>query len=106
MHIRFPLEYLIYNKYNGRIGSLVKSFEKQNHVLNAENNDDTKLIERFLWESKPERNEFTLNSLVEEGQKQYGIVTNDGVIIDGNRRAMILNKIYLDREVWKKITKK
>lgn len=33
---RIPLDYLIYNKYNGRIGSDVLSYEKQNGVLNAE----------------------------------------------------------------------
>ena len=99
---KIPLEFLVYNKYNGRIGSLVKSFEKQNHILNSENDVDSKLIEKFLWDSKPERNEFTLNSLVEDGQKQYGIVTNDGVIIDGNRRAMLLNTIYRERQIWEK----
>ena len=26
---RIPLEYLIYNPYNGRIGSVVKSYERQ-----------------------------------------------------------------------------
>lgn len=97
---KIPLDFLIYNKYNGRIGSLVKSFEKQNHILNAEIDADIKLIEKFLWESKPDRNEITMKSLAEEGQKQYGIVTNDGVIIDGNRRAMLLNRIYRDRKEW------
>ena len=31
---RIPLDYLIYNKYNGRIGSDVLSYEKQNGALN------------------------------------------------------------------------
>ena len=26
-----PLDLLVYNPYNGRIGSIVKSYEKQNH---------------------------------------------------------------------------
>jgi hypothetical protein len=99
---KIPLEYLIYNKYNGRIGSLVKSFEKQNHILFAENQVDAQIIERFLWDSKPDRNEITMRSLVKDGQKQYGIVTNDGIIIDGNRRAMLLNKIYRARLEWEK----
>ena len=33
---RIPLDFLIYNKYNGRIGSEVLSYEKQNGELNAE----------------------------------------------------------------------
>jgi len=95
---KMPLKYLIYNKYNGRLGTLVKSYEKQRHTLNAENPQDAKLIEKFLWESKEPRNQTTMKSLVQDGQKQWGIVTNDGIIIDGNRRAMLLNRIYQDRE--------
>ena len=54
-----PLEYLVYNPYNGRIGSVVKSYERQNHPLNPEDSDDKKLIEKFLWDSKPEANKKT-----------------------------------------------
>ena len=35
-----PLDYLGYNKLNGRIGSIVKSFERQNHTLDPENPED------------------------------------------------------------------
>ena len=31
-----PLKYLIYNPYNGRIGSVVKSYERQHHIINPE----------------------------------------------------------------------
>lgn len=95
---KIPLVYLIYNKYNARIGTLVKSYEKQRHSLNAVNPKDAKRIEKFLWESKLARNQTTMKSLVEDEQKQWGIVTNDGTIIDGNRRAMLLNKIHRNRD--------
>jgi len=98
---KIPLEYLVYNKYNGRIGSLVKSFEKQNHLLDATAPNDIEVIEKFLLEINPQRNEFTMNSLAEDGQRQHGIVTNEGVIIDGNRRAVLLNTIYRNREIWR-----
>lgn len=97
---KIPLKYLIYNKYNGRIGSLVKSYEKQNRPLNPERAEDAKKIEIFLRDSNPSRNEITERSLVREAQKQYGIVTHNGVIIDGNRRAYLLNKIYRERDKW------
>lgn len=44
------MEALIYNQYNGRIGSVVKSYEKQSHTLNPELDSDITLIETFLWE--------------------------------------------------------
>jgi hypothetical protein len=94
---KIPLDYLIYNKNNGRIGSLVKSYEKECHPLDPENSEHASVIERFLDIASEERNDTTKSSLVRDGQKQYGIVTNDGVIIDGNRRAMLLNQIYRAR---------
>jgi hypothetical protein len=99
---KIPLKYLIYNKYNGRIGSLVKSFEIQNHELDPENSGDSEIIEKFLWESKEDRNKTTMSSLVKNGQQRYGIVTNNGIIIDGNRRAMLLNRIYSERDQWER----
>ena len=95
---RIPLEYLIYNKYNGRIGSAVLSYEKQNGPLNAENESDKKTIESFLYDSKEDRNKQTMDSLRKNGQQRHGIVTADGIIVDGNRRAMLLNRLFNDRE--------
>ena len=91
-----PMELLVYNPYNGRIGSVVKSYEKQDHKLVPENPDDAAIIERFLWESKPAANEQTERSLRSIGQQKFGIVTADGIIIDGNRRASIMNRIRRD----------
>lgn len=95
---RIPLDYLVYNKYNGRIGSAVLSYEKQNGLLNAELDKDRAIIENYLYMSKEDRNKKTMDSLVEIGQQRYGIVTADGIIIDGNRRAMLLNRIFSNRE--------
>lgn len=95
---RIPLDYLIYNKYNGRIGSDVLSYEKQNGELNPEQDQDIKIIEKFLFESKEERNKTTMESLFKIGQQRYGIVTSDGIIVDGNRRAMLLNRLFHMRD--------
>lgn len=92
-----PLDALIYNKYNGRIASMVKSYERQHRELDATNPKDKEVIERFLWESNPGRNKTTKKDLEDRKQIRYGIVTRDGVIIDGNRRALLLGKIAADR---------
>ncbi len=98
MVYKIPLDYLVYNKYNGRIGTDVLSFEKQNGALDAEKEQDRIIIERFLYESKKDRNDTTMASLLEIGQQRYGIVTADGIIVDGNRRAMLLNKLFHEHE--------
>ncbi len=96
---RIPLNLLVYNPYNGRIGSEVKSFERQYHRLNPEDPADIKIIEGFLWKSKVNANEATMHSLLKDHQKQFGIVTASGMIIDGNRRACLLNKLWRDDEI-------
>ena len=96
---RIPLSILTYNPYNGRIGAEVKSYERQHHVLDTDNVEDIAIIERFLWDSKPEANERTKKSLLEDHQQRYGIVTADGKIIDGNRRASLLNEIWRDNSI-------
>lgn len=90
---QIPLNYLVYNKYNGRILSRTKSYENQNLVIDVETEDGKKLIENLLWNSKVQKNKETLESLGKLGQEKVGIITQDGIIIDGNRRAMLLNKI-------------
>lgn len=90
---KIPLKYLVYNKYNGRILSRTKSLEAQGKELLPEAEDDKKIIEQLLWNSKKDRNKKTQHDIQTHGQKEVGIVTKDGIIIDGNRRAMLLNKI-------------
>jgi hypothetical protein len=40
-----------------------------------------------------------MQSLLEDHQQRYGIVTADGKIIDGNRRASLLNRIWRDNTI-------
>jgi len=93
------LEYLVYNQYNGRIASLVKSYEKQEGViLDNTQPDHVELIKKFLWNSSKDSNKTTKKDIEKKGQLKYGIVTKDGVIIDGNRRASILEEIASERK--------
>jgi hypothetical protein len=89
---KIPLEYLVYNKYNGRILSRTQSLEKQNHVIDVESENGKKEIEELLWDSNEQRNKTTKTSIHDYGQQKVGIITKDGIIIDGNRRAMLLNR--------------
>lgn len=88
-----PLECLIYNKYNGRILSRTKSLDKQGRSINPETVEGKKTIENLLWNSKKAKNEITKKDIYEKGQLKVGIITRDGIVIDGNRRLMLLNKI-------------
>ena len=92
---KIPLNTLIYNKYNGRIKSAVLSYESGiGKKLDPKNSNDKKIIENYLFESAENRNEKTLQSLKNYGQQEIGIVTQDLIVIDGNRRASLLSKLY------------
>jgi len=88
-----PLECLIYNKYNGRILSRTKTLEKQGRTTDPETEEGKKVLEDLLWESKEVRNEITKRDIEDKGQMKVGIVTRDGIVIDGNRRVMLLNRL-------------
>lgn len=88
-----PLGLLVYNKYNGRILSRTKSLEAQKEIIDVSSKEGSEKIARLLWESKESANENTLKDLTKYGQKEIAMITTDGVIIDGNRRTMLLNRI-------------
>ena len=88
-----PLEYLVYNPHNQRFASRAKTLERRLNELDSENPEHIKHIEKFLWEYKKDKNESTIQSLIENGQLEPGVVTIDGVILAGNRRFRLLNEI-------------
>src|SRR3954452_18996996 len=83
---QIPLDLLIYNRHNGRIESEMLTWQFEHDVGHTEYNDTIhKLIDKCLWETNVERNKHTLKDLKEKQQQRPGIVSLDGVIIDGNR---------------------
>ena len=51
-----PVDYLIFNQHNGRIGTFVKTYEKQHGPIDASTPEGEKEIIKFLWNSKKSRN--------------------------------------------------
>lgn len=91
---KINLNYLLYNKHNGRLETEMLTWEKMNSVSPDHYDSELHLlIDNFLWNSNKGRNRATLNDLKEKGQQKAGIVSLDGVIIDGNRRAMLLRRL-------------
>lgn len=92
---QIPLDCLIYNSYNGRFKSKFKTYEAiHGKKLNAEIPADMQIINDFLWKSNETKNRQTMDDIREKGQQQYGIVTRDGQIVDGNRRFMVLAMLH------------
>ena len=90
---KVPIEFLVFNVENGRIGTSVQSYRAEHGSLNPEDEQDARTIQTFLYDSSIDRNKQTEKSLAENGQLEPGIITMDGVIVDGNRRATLLRRI-------------
>lgn len=90
---RFDLNNLIFNQYNDRIAVEMKTrFAKIGEVANIYTEDLEETICKILWDESLNRNIATLKNIENIGQQEPGVITLDGVIIDGNRRAMLLKK--------------
>ena len=92
---------LRFNTMNGRIimdASALRS-SLQESRLDVNNIGTQEEIFNALWDSDVSSNKKTLKSLKESGQREVGVITKDGVIIDGNRRASLLMRIAMEDEL-------
>ena len=91
---RIKLEMLYYNDKNDRIATWINRYEAENGALpvnDREAYNDT--IQKFIEESNPEAMDQTLGNIQLFGQREPGVVLQDGRVIDGNRRFTCLRKL-------------
>tara|TARA_A100001015_G_C15036850_1_gene736875 strand:- start:1884 stop:3230 length:1347 start_codon:yes stop_codon:yes gene_type:complete len=89
-----PTELLRYNYLNGRIATETIEFNQLGKDLNSiDKNKANKLVSDWIWKKSLKENEKTLKNLEEIGQVEPGVITRDGIIIDGNRRYMLTCKL-------------
>lgn len=90
-----PVEYLAPNVLNDRIAWKIREFEaEKGRKLSPNNQEDVEFVYQLIENESPKENEKTLKDLAEKGQQVDGIITKDGIIIDGNRRATLLRKLF------------
>jgi len=98
-----PTSLLRFNYVNGRIGTEVREFERGSgtnldqlgpHEINDKIHD-------WIWKKSERENKETLIDIRDKRQIIPGVITRDGIVVDGNRRFMIarkLNKEGLNRQ--------
>ncbi len=92
---RIPLSLLIPNVFNDRITWKIREYEAENdRALNMESDDDVELLYSMIMQEHPADNEKTKADLAKNGQQVDGVITNDGRIVDGNRRATLLRALF------------
>lgn len=90
-----PVELLRFNYLNGRIGTEVREFA----MINGSNleelsiDDINEKIHNWIWKKSESENKKTLEDIREKRQIIPGVITRDGIVVDGNRRFMITRKL-------------
>ena len=90
-----PLDSLLFNKSNGRIKA--ETAEKESELgrdLDANDSGDAEIIQELLLSIRQEENEKVSADLRTNGQMLPGLITCDGIIINGNRRRALLQGLY------------
>ena len=91
---RLPTDMLFYNIRNGRFAAEYKDLvKKEGGSLRPEDTDDTVKIKKLLLELDKIETDRTYADLKIRGQWNCGIITQDGYMIDGNRRMSIISKL-------------
>lgn len=93
---KIRLDKLYYNDQNDRIATWVNKYKEENNIEDFDvlSDDYNQIIENFIFESNPKAIEKTKKNIELVGQREPGVVLNDGRIIDGNRRYTCLRKIH------------
>ena len=88
---RLPLNYVFFNIKNGRFAAEYKQLvEEKGRELNMSDEADAKKIQDLLLNQEPKQTAVLENDLKRHGQKNPGIITHDGYVINGNRRMAVL----------------
>jgi hypothetical protein len=91
---RFKLEDLAFNKANGRIKSEVLEKEAElGRILDQFDKADNQIIKEILLSIRMDENEKIKEDLRKSSQMAPGIITVDGVVINGNRRKALLDEL-------------
>ncbi|AWI25219.1 hypothetical protein [Flavobacterium pallidum] len=98
-----PINLLRFNYLNGRIGTEVIEFTQVNgaDLKELSVDDVNEKIHNWIWEKSVADNKKTLADIRDKKQIIPGVITRDGIVVDGNRRFMItreLNKQGLNRQ--------
>lgn len=93
---RVRLDQLFYNDQNDRIATWISQYHNQhgNHGLTLLEQDEyNAVIESFIIQSNPTSIDKTQMNIELIGQREPGVVLQDGRLIDGNRRFTCLRRL-------------
>ena len=92
---RVNLKHLFYNDKNDRVATWMSQYVEEHGSLNKDAIDEyNKVVEEFIINSNTTAFTRTKNNIQLIGQREPGVILNDGRVIDGNRRFTCLRKLF------------
>ena len=100
---RLTLDMTFYNIKNGRFAAEYADLKKkENRELDPINREDSEKIKKLLLDLDSKQSKLLEEDIIQNGQKDPGIITHDGYVINGNRRRSVLeNLVSLGRSEFK-----
>lgn len=100
---RFPIEELLcYNVNNGRLAMDVREWQKgHGRKLDSTTKEDTATIRKMLLDLDKSETERLRKDLRRKNQMEPGVITQDGFVINGNRRMAIFEELHADEPTGK-----
>lgn len=100
---RFPIkELLCYNKNNGRLAMDVREWERTNgRELDATVQEDSEIIRQMLLNLEPSKTLGLKEDIRKKNQMEPGVITDDGFVINGNRRMAVLEELHAEEPTGK-----
>ncbi len=96
---QFQTNELVYNRANGRIKSEIFNKESSlGRILKDDLKEDQDIFREILSSISQLENQKISKDIYEKGQLKPGIITCDGIVINGNRRKAILENLYSEHE--------
>lgn len=91
---RVPIEYLIYNKKNGRIATYVSQFIDEGKEFPEDDiNEFNNIIEKYIEQSNPDALKRTKANIKIMSQTEPAVIMANGIVLDGNRRFTSLRQL-------------
>ena len=90
-----PLNLLIYNIRNGRFAAEYQELKnKKGRELESENKEDRKELQKLLISLDPKQSMILEKDVRQYGQREPGVCTHGGQVINGNRRMSVIESIF------------
>ncbi len=99
---RFPMELLCYNANNGRLAMDRRQWEHEHgRELDGCQREDAVIVRGMLLGLDEDRTAVLKRDIHQKGQMEPGVITHDGVVINGNRRMAVLELLHEEEPIGK-----